>query len=197
MTKELSGIEPKGTELRDADMHRGRLLTLGVLAIVAGIAAILLPQVAAFTVELVLGVLLVLDGVCQGIQAFELGQRRGFGWKLFSAIVALGVGVILLVFPLSGVLTLGLLIGAFFVASGVLRMLLAYRLRGLVGSGWLLFVGVLSVVVGGSILVWWPHAAAWLVGVLVGVDLMLGGAWLITLALASRPLNGPYGRIGI
>lgn len=170
--------------------HWRGLLVSGLFAIAAGIAAILLPRLAAITVEFVIGVLLILDGLVQGARAYSLRGREGFEWQLPSALVTLGVGLILLIFPLTGVLTLSLLVGAFFVISGVLKLLMGYRFRQFSGSGWLMVLGTVAVVIGGTILFRWPDIAASLVGVLVGIDLILGGTWLIALGLAARARAG-------
>lgn len=161
-------------------------MVLGVVMVLLGIAAIVFPSVATLAVELFIGWILVFSGVAGIVNAFHVSKWAGFLFSMFGALLALGVGIILLLFPLSGILSLTLLVAAFLIASGLLRIFLAFRLRPLDHWGWHLFGGMLALVLAGLILSQLPEAAAWIIGLLIGVDLIFSGWTLIMLAASAR-----------
>jgi uncharacterized membrane protein HdeD (DUF308 family) len=163
-------------------------LILGIALVALGGAAIAFPFIATLAMELLLGWILVLGGVVEIIQAFRTAKWKGFLFTLLGGLLTLGVGIILLIYPLTGILSLTLLIAAFFIVSGALRSVLAFKLRPLDQWGWLLFSGIVALVLGVLILAQWPEVAGWVVGVLVGIDLIFAGWTSIMLALAARRL---------
>jgi len=170
------------------DLHKaGAWVTVwGVLLIIAGAVAIVAPGAAAIATTLLLAWLFVFAGVVQFVYAFQQRAHDGFGWKLLSALATLGLGVLMLVFPIASIASLALLIGAFLLASGVSSALLAFKLRPRAGWGWVLFDGVLSIVIAGLIASGWPQNSIELVGILVGFCLISGGIWRIMLGRALR-----------
>jgi len=178
---------PEAQEFADSDdvrRHRGWFLALGSLMIVLGIAAIAFPFTASLAVTLTVGMVLIIAGVGQLVHAISMPRWRGFFITLLGALLALAVGVLVLFYPLSGILSLTLLVATFLLVGGVLKMILAFRLRPDLNWNWLLFAGGLAVVLGLVILSQWPFSAAWILGVLVGVDLVSSGWWM--LAIAAR-----------
>jgi len=170
------------------DLHKaGAWVTVwGVLLIIAGVVAIVAPGAAAIATTLLLAWLCVFAGVVQFVYAFQQRAHDGFGWKLLSALATLGLGVLMLVFPIASIASLALLIGAFLLASGVSSALLAFKLRPRAGWGWVLFDGVLSIVIAGLIASGWPQNSIEFVGILVGFCLISGGIWRIMLGRALR-----------
>jgi uncharacterized membrane protein HdeD (DUF308 family) len=120
------------------------------------------------------------------MHAAQLRGKQGFWWKVTASILSLAAGVLLLAFPLAGVVTLTLIVAVFFLASGLLKTVLSLQWRPLSGWGWLLLSGIVSILLGGTILVAFPASAAWVIGLLVGITLLLDGWWLIGLAFAAR-----------
>jgi len=178
---------PEAQEFADSDdvrRHRGWFLALGSLMIVLGIAAIAFPFTASLAVTLTVGMVLIIAGVGQLVHAISMPRWRGFFITLLGALLALAVGALVLFYPLSGILSLTLLVATFLLVGGVLKMILAFRLRPDLNWNWLLFAGGLAVVLGLVILSQWPFSAAWILGVLVGVDLVSSGWWM--LAIAAR-----------
>jgi uncharacterized membrane protein HdeD (DUF308 family) len=188
-TSEETAVVNVRVDLEGVARHWGTLLTLGILTALAGVVAIILPRAATLAVELLLGCLLVVDGVLQGVHAAQLRGRRGFGWKLAASLVSLAAGVLLLAFPLTGVLTLTLVVALFFLVSGVFKGILSLRWWPVGGAGWLLVSGIVSLLLGFGILVAFPEAAAWVVGLLVGIALLIDGSWLMGMAVAARRLR--------
>jgi len=153
---------------------------------VSGFAAILMPHVAAIAINILLGALLILDGVFQGIHAFHLRGFKGCLWRVLGSLLSVFVGVLLLLFPLTGAVSLTLVMAFFLLVGGVFKLMLSFQFRSVSGWGWLLFSGILSFVLAGMILLLWPEAALWVLGTLVGVDLVFGGWWMIIIGYQAR-----------
>ncbi len=98
-----------------------------------------------------------------------------------SGIVTLLLGLSILLFPVAGVATLALWIGAFVFAGGIVRLILAFRLRPAKGWRWVLFDGILSIAVGGLIAWGWPASSIAFIGLLAGFWLIFAGIWRIML----------------
>jgi uncharacterized membrane protein HdeD (DUF308 family) len=112
----------------------------------------------------------------------------GFWWSLISAALAIGAGIILLVRPVQGTLTLTIVVGAYFLAEGVATIMYALEHRRELSErwSWLLVAGIVDIVIAGLIIAGLPGSALWAVGLLVGINLLFGGASLIGMALAAR-----------
>lgn len=165
---------------------RGWSIVWGALLIVTGILALLMPEIAALATALTLAWLLVLAGAFEILHAVQTRHRDGFGWKLASGIVTLLLGISIVLFPVAGVATLALWIGAFLLAGGVLRLILAFRLRPERGWTWVLVDGLLSIVVGGLIAWGWPASSIPFIGLLAGFWLLFAGTWRIMLDGRAR-----------
>lgn len=170
----------------DVKHHRLWFLIPGMLMVMLGVGALLFPFFASLAIELMVGWILVISGLIGAAQALRTNQWRGFGFSLLSALLSLVVGTMLLLFPYTGVLSLTLLVALFFAAGGIFRIMLAVRLRPLDNWGWLMVSGILSLTLAVIILTQWPEAATWVVGVLVGIDLIFSGLILIMIASMAR-----------
>lgn len=168
--------------------HWKAYLIEGILLLVFGFAAILLPLLASLTIAILLGWLFLISGVAGLAFSFWARQGPGFWWSLISAILAVIVGVLLIAQPVQGILTLTFVIGVYFLAEGVATIMYALQHRGRMSErwGWMLAAGVLDILVAFIIISGWPGTAAWAIGLLVGINLVFGGTSLIALALAAR-----------
>jgi uncharacterized membrane protein HdeD (DUF308 family) len=154
----------------------------GALLLVAGILAVLMPAVAALATALFFAWLLMLGGVFEIGYAVQTRSRPGFGWKLASGVLTLLLGIAIAAVPLAGVASLALLVGGFLLAGGIARAILALRLKPLGGWGWVLFDGVLSIVLAILIILGWPRSSLAIIGLLTGFSLVFTGLWRILLA---------------
>jgi uncharacterized membrane protein HdeD (DUF308 family) len=164
----------------------GWLLALGILMIILGVVAMAAPVVATIAIQVMLGWLLVISGIAEGIHAFMVKEWRGFLLELLSAVLYLGVGLLLLVDPLKGAVALTLILAVFLLVEGIFKIITALRVRDHRGWGWLLASGIVSVVLG--VLIWaqWPASGLWVIGLLVGIQLLFTGWSLVMLALVAR-----------
>lgn len=168
---------------------RGSLYAIGLLLIVAGLAALALPFVASLAVEAVVGWAFVIAGLSQLLYAFRAKGWGGFAWQLLIGAVFLLGGLTLITNPVAGLISLTLVIIATFIASGVLKIVVGLRLRPMEGWGWFVLLGILSLVV--AVLIWnrLPSSAAWSLGLLVGIDFLSTG--LVFLRLGYVAGRGP------
>lgn len=178
--------EAAAPELRKAGIW---VIVWGVLLIIAGVLAILEPPIAALAAELLLAWLFVFGGIVQIIYALQNRAAPGFRLHILSAVLTLLLGVFMLMRPTLGIASVALLLGAFLFASGASEIMHAFRLKPTKGWGWVLFDGLLSIVIAFLIASGWPQSSIQFIGVLVGVLMIYGGVWRIMLGSALR--NAP------
>jgi uncharacterized membrane protein HdeD (DUF308 family) len=168
--------------------HWGLFLTEGIILLVLGILAIIVPPLASLAVAILIGWLFLISGIAGLVMTIMARRAPGFWWSLLSALVAIVAGGLLLWSPVTGVLSLTFVLIAFFLIDGVLSIVLAVEhRRQLVGRwGWILVSGILDLVIAGIIFAGLPGTAAWAIGLLVGIDLVFAGVALIMVALAAR-----------
>lgn len=166
--------------------NRGWFLFLGILLIIAGSVALILPAATAIAVDLLIACLLILSGIASLIQAFSARQWRGVLLTRFSGLLALAAGILLLAFPWEGALSLALLLAAFFLADGVIRVSLALRMRGEKGWGWFLVSGILALIIGCLVAAGWLGSSLYFIGILVGLHLLLSGWAVMFIGLTMR-----------
>ena len=168
--------------------HWKAFLFEGILLTVIGLAAMIVPPLASLAVTIFLGWMFLVSGVAGLVATYWARNMPGFWWSLISAALAVLAGGVLLARPMQGVLTLTIVIGAYFLAEGVATIMyaLAYR-KELSGRwSWLLIAGLMDIVIAFFIIAGLPGSAEWAIGLLVGINLLFGGATLIGMALAAR-----------
>ena len=172
--------------------HWRLFLAEGVVLILLGLAAIIIPPLAGLATTILIGWLFLIGGTVGLVATFGAHQAPGFGWSLFSAIVALLAGFVLLWNPWQGLATLTYVLVAFFVIDGILIIVLALaHRRELTGRWeWMMIGGVMDLVLAAIIISGLPGTLAWALGLLVGIDLVWGGMSLIGMALSARAEAG-------
>lgn len=171
------------------------MMVLGVLLILGGIAAMVLPVMASLAVTLTVGAALLIAGVFKFAHAFRCGGWRCRGWSLASAALYVIGGLLLLFNPLAGMISLTALMIALIGADGVLRIVTAFRMRPDPGWGWMLAGGLAAVALAIAMLVMpWTWITA--LGVLAGIALIFEGWGFIALAMASRRDGGREAETG-
>ena len=159
---------------------------LGIVMIVAGFLAVLAPGPAALAATVFFGAMFFVGGVAEVAHAVATRAETGFGWKLLSGIAMIVLGALFAIFPLAGIATLALLVGGLLLAHGVCSVVLAFKRRPRRGWGWILFDGVLSIVLAILIAAGWPSSSIAIIGLLAGFSLISAGMWRIMLARALR-----------
>jgi uncharacterized membrane protein HdeD (DUF308 family) len=171
-------------------LHWRAFLIEGIVLVVLGIFAVVVPAVATIAVEVFVGWVLLLSGVVGLISTFRMRSAPGFGWSLLSAVIAVAAGAILLAWPLSGVLSLTLILTAFLTLEGVASIMISLTHRHGFSARWalLLVSGLVDLILAAMIFLGLPGTAAWAIGLLVGINLVFGGSTLISMALQARSL---------
>jgi uncharacterized membrane protein HdeD (DUF308 family) len=168
--------------------HWKAFLFEGIVLVVLGLAAIIVPPIAGIAVTVMLGWMFLISGVAGLAMTFWAKASPGFWWSLISAVLGIGAGVILLARPAQGLLTLTLVVGAYFLAEGVATIMYALQHRKELSErwSWMAFSGLMDILIAFFIISGLPGSAGWAIGLLVGINLVIGGSSLIGLALAAR-----------
>lgn len=168
--------------------HWKAFLFEGILLSILGLAAMIVPPLASLAVTIFLGWMFLISGVAGLVATFWARNAPGFWWSLISAALAVLAGGILLARPIQGVLTLTIVVGAYFLAEGVATILYALEHRRELSGrwSWLLIAGLMDFVIAFFIIAGLPGSSEWAIGLLVGINLLFGGATMIGMALAAR-----------
>jgi uncharacterized membrane protein HdeD (DUF308 family) len=183
---DLPSIEAKvSAAIRE---HWKAFLIEGILLVILGLAAMIVPPLASLAVTIFLGWMFLISGIAGLVLTFWARQMPGFWWSLVSAALALVAGIVLLAQPVEGTLTLTIVVGAYFLAEGVATIMYALEHRRELSQrwSWMLVAGLMDLLIAAVIIAGLPGSALWAVGLLVGINLLFGGASLIGVALAAR-----------
>lgn len=161
-------------------------MILAILLIAFGFFAIAIPFASSWGVVVVIAWLIVFSGGTQFIHAF---QSKGVGhilWKLLVAVIYLIAGFYFLLHPILGVAAFTLALAIFVVLEGITDLIAYFQNRSQAGSGWILFDGVVTSILG--LMVWrqWPSSSLWVIGTLVGISMIFTGTTRLMLGLAAR-----------
>ena len=172
--------------------HWRVLLIEGIILSLLGLGAIIVPPLAGLFATVFLGWLFLIAGVVGLVATLRAREAPGFAWSLLSAVAALAAGGVLLWNPLQGLVTLTLVLIAFFVVDGIFIIALAIAHRSDLSGrwGWMMANGVIDLVLAAIIISGLPGAFVWALGLLVGIDLVFGGSALIAMALDARRSPG-------
>ena len=160
----------------------------GIVLAILGLAAMIVPPLASLAVTIFLGWMFLVSGIAGLFVTFWARQMPGFWWSLFSAALAVAAGLVLIARPVQGILTLTIVVGAYFLAEGVATIMYALEHRRELSErwSWLLVAGLMDILIAFLIISGLPGSAEWAIGLLVGINLVLGGASLVGMALAAR-----------
>jgi uncharacterized membrane protein HdeD (DUF308 family) len=165
-------------------------LIQGVILAALGLLAIGAPLLATAIVVKLAGWLFFVGGIV-GLASFFTGRDvPGSVWSFITAALAILAGIYILRQPLSGMLSLTLVLTAFFIAQGVSQIFaaLAHR-RALKSWGWVLLSGIVDLILAVIILMGWPQTSAWVLGLLVGINLLMFGISFIMTSMAARHVS--------
>jgi len=163
-------------------------IVLSVLMIISGILAVAMPPIAGLTVTVMFGWLMIVTGVLHlGLAWRGQGAAAVIG-EIAIAVLYGAIGFYMLAHPLAGLASLTLALAGYLLAKGVLEGVVAFKFRALPGTGWLMFDGILTVVIAALIASAWPASSAFTVGVAVGIAMIASGVARLMLSIAVRRL---------
>jgi uncharacterized membrane protein HdeD (DUF308 family) len=168
--------------------HWKAFLIEGILLVILGLAAMIVPPLASLAVTIFLGWMFLISGIAGLALTFWARGMPGFWWSLISAVLGIAAGIILLAKPVQGTLTLTIVVGAYFLAEGIATIMYALDHKRELSErwSWLLVAGIMDLLIAAVIITGLPDSGLWAIGLLVGINLLFGGATLIGMALAAR-----------
>jgi uncharacterized membrane protein HdeD (DUF308 family) len=168
--------------------HWVLFLVEGVVLLVLGAVAIVIPPFATLAVTIIFGWLFLFSGVVGLVMTFYMRHAPGFWWSLLSAALGILVGGMLLARPITGALSLTLVLVAFFIIEGIATIMFALdHKRELSGQwSWMLASGIVDLVLAAIVFAGLPGSAVWAIGLLVGINMIFGGTALVAMALHAR-----------
>jgi uncharacterized membrane protein HdeD (DUF308 family) len=163
----------------------------GVVMALLGILAIAMPVVATLATSIFIGWVLVVGGVLGLYAVYSAGKDApGFWWNLITAILYLAAGIVLLGNPVTGALSLTIVLAAYLLAGGVAKIVLGFQHKRDIPQAWLwvLFSGLVDIVLGFLLVMGLPGTAFWAIGLLVGINLLMMGVALVVTALSCKKM---------
>ena len=163
----------------------------GILTMILGLLAIGSPYFFGTMVSMMVAFMLIGSGVAQTIYAFQAGSLgRGIMKFLFGGLTVI-VGIVMVGQPGLALATLTMILGVYFLVDGITTITAAFHVKPEQGWTWLLFNGVVTLVLAWMIIGEWPLSGVWAIGILVGVRLLFSGMTMLTLGSAGRMATKP------
>jgi uncharacterized membrane protein HdeD (DUF308 family) len=171
---------------KEVKRSTGVFTGVGVLMILLGAFAVLIPNIASWGMTVLIGWILVIGAAFLFAWSFTAPGALNVIARIAWSILTLAAGLFLLINPDKGAKALTLILIIYFLAAGVVRLAAAFAQRGIPGAGWLGLNGALSLIIGLIFLADWPSSADWAIGLLVGIDLIFSGWTLILLSQEAK-----------
>lgn len=155
--------------------HRGLFIFESIVFIILGLLALFIPGFFTLSFELLVGLLFLVGGAVQFFRSFKSGEGTNRCLSLLSAILYLAAGVVMLLYPAVGVLSMTLVIALLFFFQGIFQIWFGFSARSLPRWFWWVISGLISIALAAIVWSGWPESAVWFVGILVGVNLLMSG----------------------
>jgi uncharacterized membrane protein HdeD (DUF308 family) len=164
----------------------GWSIALAVLLILVGLFAIFIPVISGLAVTLMIGWFFIVAGILHFVLAWKTHSTSGVLWEILLGALYLFSGIYLILQPVAGLASLTLFLAAYLLFKGIVQIIHFFQIRPRHGSFWLLFDGIISLVL--AVMIWrsWPFSAVWVIGTLVGISLLFTGFSRLMLALTAR-----------
>jgi len=167
----------------------GWFMALGIILFVLGIVAAVYVGAASVAAAVMVGIFIAGAGVIQIIHAFTVMRWGQFFLWLIAGIIYTAAGVLCIIDPFAWLPALTLLLAAFFIIAGVMRMIIGFRVHYIGGAAWVIINGIVTTLLGIIILIQWPLSSFWIFGILIAVDLIFQGIGWIAFACGLKQLN--------
>lgn len=164
----------------------GWSIALAILMILAGIVAIADSAFAGVVIVYVVAWTAIFNGVAQIIYGFRAHSGGRLILEIILGLLYIVAGIYILMHPLGGLLALTLIIACFLIIYGVFALVLAFQMRPHSGWGWVLFDGIITILLGALIWAHWPLNSEWVIGTLVGISFIVSGVSRLMLSMALR-----------
>ena len=172
----------------EAKKNAGMIVFLGIVTVIAGFLALVMPWASGVGVTMFVGFALIFGGVARLIAAFNAGSFGRGTLAFIGGALGLLAGVLMVARPGIGLATLTLMLGGYLLVDGIFGAVLAFQVRPEQGWGWILFSSAMSVILGFLLLREWPLTGLWAIGTLAGINLLFAGFSMISIGSAARKL---------
>lgn len=166
------------------------LMILGILTVLFGFFAMMTPLMTGVAIAMMIGFLLIFAGVARTVFAFK-AKSWGTGILVFLlGLLTLVAGFYMVTRPGVALTALTLFLAAYFVVDGIFEIIEAFDFKPIDGWGWMLFSGIVSIILG--IMIWrrWPASSAVVIGILIGIKLIFAGTAMAAMGWAGRRVSG-------
>jgi len=180
----LSALQ--GTVLGELKKKWRWLLALGILLILLGTVGLWMSFAMTLATVTVFGAFLIVGGVFQVANAFQLKGWKSVLWHVVIALLYIVAGIVIFTDPLLASMALTMVLAGLLIAVGIMRIVIALQLRPASGWGWPFVSGLVSILLGGMILVQWPVSGFWVIGLFVAIEMIMNGWSSVFVALAAR-----------
>ena len=177
---------------KEINREVGWSIVLSVLMIMAGVLAIIVPQASGIAVTILVGWLLVFCGAAHLAYAWHTRRSGGLWWGILIGVIYIVAGGYILLHPMAGLASLTLVLAAYLLMASILEFTLAFQLRPLTGSGWLVLDGIVTLILAVLIGWTWPASTMWVIGTLVGISMLFSGFTRLMISLAARRMTHAF-----
>ena len=189
----MTTVDPNFNEMQRAvretlHAHWVMFLAQGVIMVILGAVAFAAPTMATIAVDIFVGWLFLISGMVGFVALFSVRGVPAFIWTLITAALSVVVGALLIWKPLEGAFSLTLVLTSFFIVEGIFQIVASFKYRDVIPDswGWMLASGLADLALAAIIIAGWPLSAGWILGVLVGINLISSGLALVMAAIAGR-----------
>ena len=162
----------------------GSMKWMGILTIIFGILAMMMPYITGQSVLMLIGILVIAGGLLRLIWAFKAGSLGKGILKFLIGVLTLLAGFWIITEPIIAAGALTIVLSVYFFADGLLEIIAAFSVEE--GKGWLLFDGIVTVVLGVLLFTGFPFSGPLAVGILLGIKLLFAGITMLTLGSAVK-----------
>ena len=173
----------------DLKKNWGWMLAGGIIMLILGTIGLGMTFTLTVVSVMYIGVLMLIGSGVQIMDAFQCKGWKSVLWHVLIALLYLGAGIIIISDPLMASALMTLLIAGALIAIGVMRIIVAFQMRGISGWIWTLIAGIAAILLGVMIFAKWPVSGLWVIGMFVAIELIFNGWSNITIALAAKQIE--------
>ncbi len=162
----------------------------GIVFIILGILALAVPHIVSIAMGILLALLLLFGGIVHLFNAFSGKKGATFVLSAILSILLIVAAVLLLIHPVYSVMAITLMLSIYLFVQGVIQIIASFALRPLKSWGWILFTGIVAILL--AIVIWtnWPVSGVSFLGIIFGINLIVWGFSEIMIAISVKSLAG-------
>ena len=164
----------------------GYSIGIGILLVLLGIVGVILPELMSLEAAFFIATLFIVGGVFWAVHTYKYNRANWPEWM--KPVLLLVSGVLMLIYPMSGVAAVGLLLAIYLLLDGFGSFVISSSMRPMPGWGWMAFNGVISLFLAMLFLIGWPSTSLFLVGLYVAISLFFDGVTLIYIGWTQRKI---------